>query len=318
LLLEEAAENGFDRDRVEQASEFVGKIGRVLSGKPAETEQSRGTEGREDSGPASSRLLTEQDTIFGAQLLQGSERRIIDRISGSDQLLRDLMRQVSYLTAETQQTHEEIRAGSKSIQEGFSDLRERWETNVVALQEAIQERVIEQLQLTDEKLADCEQKLRTEHSEFWGSLTPASVRYLATGCYILDVLGRNAVRVEYSCAAIEFTKTLETELRQHLVDPFISFAMQQGRGPNIFEKERGKITVGDICYVLETSGLKSKFVESLGEKGCFLSTDFSVLKKINKLRGEAAHVGDIGRSQASDLRDMVLKILPKIVALRAC
>ena len=125
------------------------------------------------------------------------------------------------------------------------------------------------------------------------------------------------MRMEYSCAAIEFTKTLETELRQHFVDPFISFAAQRERGPNIFDKERDKITVGDICYVLETSGLKSNFSESLGEKGSFLLTDFPILKKINKLRGEAAHVGDIGRKQATDLRDMVLKTLPKIVALSA-
>jgi hypothetical protein len=218
---------------------------------------------------------------------------------------------------EGSQTREEIRVGRKSIQEGFSDLRERWEDGIVALQETIRERVTEQLQLTDEKLDDCERNLSVEHSEFWGNLTSASRRYLATGCYILDVLGRNAVKMEYSCAAIEFTKTLEVELRQHLVDTFISFAAQRGRGPNIFEKERGKITVGDICYVLETSGLKSEFSESLEEKGRFLSMDFSILKKINKLRGEAAHVGDIGRKQATELRDLVLRILPKIVALRS-
>ena len=299
ISLEEAAENGFERDRVSRAYEFITKIYSVLSGQPTATEPEAGRGDRDSAGP---RLLAEQDTIFWDQLLQGSERRIIEQIS--DRIRR-----------EEQQTREEIHTERKSIQEGFSDLRERWEDGIVALQETIRERVTEQLQLTDEKLDDCERNLSVEHSEFWGNLTSASRRYLATGCYILDVLGRNAVKMEYSCAAIEFTKTLEAELRQHLVDPFISFAAQRGRGPNIFEKERGKITVGDICYVLETSGLKSEFSESLEEKGRFLLTDFPVLKKINKLRSEAAHVGDIGRRQASDLRDLVLKILPKIVAL---
>lgn len=293
LLLAEAAENGFDRGRVKQASEFVGKIYRVLSGKPAEAEPEAGRGDRNSAGP---RLLAEQDMAFFAQIVQNLGTQIIGEVR-----------------TEGQQTRAEIRAGREDVQ----NLQDQLETHTSASSELIRQHVLDQLQLTDEKLADCVRSLSAEHSEFWGNLDPASVHFLSTGCYILDVLGRDARRIEYSCAAIEFAKALETELRKNLVDLLVSFAAERELGSNIFGRAGDEVTLGNLYHELEPLGLRTEFANSLEDRGQFLLTDFHLLKKIKKLRDDAAHGGNIGRNQATSLRNMVLEILPKIVAISA-
>jgi uncharacterized membrane-anchored protein YhcB (DUF1043 family) len=262
----------------------VGNIFRALSGEPVEAE-------RIESSMAGPRLLSEQDTTFIARLLQGLENRLTQRV-----------------TEESQQTRTEIRAG----REDLHNLQDQLEANINASAEMIHKYVVERLQAYQEQLADCECKLSVDHSEFWEQLGHESRRYLATGDYIRQ---KSPVGMECSGEAIEYAKAIESEIRKHLVAPFDAFSQGINPGASIFRHEASQVTLGGFIAVFERSEIRSNFIKHLGEKGDFLSKEFYLLKEIKKLRDIAAHGGDIGRRQATNLGDMVFKLLPKIVAL---
>ncbi|GEM_PF-4110803 len=318
ILLEEAAENGFDRDRVDRASEFIGKIYRVLSGSDNEPEQDVVVGGAEARS-----LPPPHPELYERYMAELSQRQ--------NQLAEELSQRQNQLAEER---HQEIREWMERSQGELKILREqldqalfKQEEITIAALETISRHVADRLGLPDVELGRCEERLRGE-CEVWEKLESDSRRCLATGDYILE---KGAIGMEYSGVAIQYTKPVEIELKQTLIDPFISFAEQRGLGSDtvrrVFREERERITLGNIHYAFTQtlrwnsgeSRLLNQFMRSFEDRGRYLLREFpNDLEKIKSIRDEAAHRGEIARGQAQSLRKQVLKMLPKIVALRSC
>ncbi len=299
-LLEEAAENGFDRDRIDRASKLIEEMYGVLAGSVAESGQSAGfPEAERQNIPLPHPEL--------------NDRYIAEHFQRQNQL--------------AEMRHQEIREGMERLQEELKILREQLDQSLfkqeeitVAALETINRYVADRLGLPDVELGYCKEKLKGE-CDAWEKLEPDSSRCLATGDYILE---KGAIDMEYSGVAIQYTKVLEIELKKNFIDPFIKFIEQKGLGfGTFFGNDPEKVTLGNICYALTPRNsvewrLLIEFANSFGNRGQYLLRDFSsTLEKIKNIRDYAAHRGEVARWQAQSLRKQVLKILPKIVALRS-